>query len=316
MDNTQKPKVEFRYYDTLPQLPIYFLTGNNWLNCVGTRTACLHFHNLMEIGYCYNGNGNLLLGDQALKIESHMISVIPPNYPHSTDSIPGSIITWEYLFIDIDKCLEPVYGNDKSRLNYMKKLITQKAHFIHAKEYPVIAAAFRIILHEMLVQKEYNTYIVKGMVFSLLMRIARLTSSEMDDALLSRSKPLDVENVSQIKPALDYIRSHYQSPIRIQDLADACSISETYFRKIFKAFMNTSALDYINKIRILNAADSMRSTDCSIHEIISKSGFTSESTFNRNFKKYMGDSPKQWREKYAGQERQLKDFDIYLENGW
>ena len=52
--------------------------------------------------------------------------------------------------------------------------------------------------------------------------------------------------------------------------------------------MNTSALDYINKIRILNAADSMRSTDCSIHEIISKSGFTSESTFNRNFKKYMG----------------------------
>lgn len=245
-----------------------------------------------------------------------MISVIPPNYPHSTDSIPGSIITWEYLFIDIDKCLEPVYGNDKSRLNYMKKLITQKAHFIHAKEYPEIAAAFRIILHEMLVQKEYNTYIVKGMVFSLLMRIARLTSSEMDDALLSRSKPLDVENVSQIKPALDYIRSHYQSPIRIQDLADACTISETYFRKIFKAFMNTSALDYINKIRILNAADSMRSTDCSIHEIISKSGFTSESTFNRNFKKYMGDSPKQWREKYAGQERQLKDFDIYLENGW
>ena len=115
---------------------------------------------------------------------------------------------------------------------------------------------------------------------------------------------------------LDHIRSHYQSPIKIQDLADACSISETYFRKIFKAFMNTSALDYINKIRILNAADSMRSTDCSIHEIISKSGFTSESTFNRNFKKYMGTSPKQWREKYAGQKRQLKDFDIYLENGW
>ena len=316
MDNTQKPKVEFRYYDTLPQLPIYFLSRNNWLNCVGTRTACLHFHNLMEIGYCYNGNGNLLLGDQALKIESHMISVIPPNYPHSTDSIPGSIITWEYLFVDIDKCLEPVYGNDKAKLNYMKKLITQKAHFIHAKEYSEIAAAFRIILHEMLVQKEYHTSIVKGMVFSLLMRIARLTSSEMDDALLTCSKPLDVENESQIKPALDYIRSHYQSPIRIQDLADACSISETYFRKIFKAFMNTSALDYINKIRILNAADSMRSTDRSIHEIISKSGFTSESTFNRNFKKYMGDSPKQWREKYAGKERQLKDFDIHLENGW
>lgn len=81
MENTQKPKVEFRYYATLPQLPIYFLTGDNWLNCIGTRTACLHFHNLMEIGYCYNGNGNLLLGDQGLKIQPHMISIIPPIIP-------------------------------------------------------------------------------------------------------------------------------------------------------------------------------------------------------------------------------------------
>ncbi len=221
MENTQKPKVEFKYYATLPQLPIYFLTGDNWLNCIGTRTACLHFHNLMEIGYCYNGNGNLLLGDQGLKIQPHMISIIPPNYPHSTDSIPGSVITWEYLFIDIDKCLEAAYGNDEAKLNYMKKLITQKAHFIRAKEYPEIAGEFRIILHEMLMQKEYNIYIVKAMAFSLLMRIARLTFSETDDEFLSCSKPLDMDNISQIKPALDHIRSHYRSPIKIQDLAVA-----------------------------------------------------------------------------------------------
>ena len=68
MENTQKPKVEFRYYATLPQLPIYFLTGDNWLNCIGTQTACLHFHNLMEIG-CVVVEMELLLGDQGLKIQ-------------------------------------------------------------------------------------------------------------------------------------------------------------------------------------------------------------------------------------------------------
>ena len=104
------------------------------------------------------------------------------------------------------------------------------------KEYPEIAAAFRIILHEMLVQKEYNTYIVKGMVFSLLMRIARLTSSEMDDALLSRSKPLDVENVSQIKPALDYIAAIIspQSGFRtwLMPAASVRRISEKFSRHL------------------------------------------------------------------------------------
>lgn len=316
MDKSQKPKVEFRYYSTLPQLPIYFLTGDGWLNCRGTRTVCLHFHNLMEIGYCYSGNGNMLLGEHACKTEANMISIIPPNYPHSTDSIPDSVITWEYLFIDVDSCLQSVYGNDEHKFNYMKQLITQKARYIHAKEYPDIASAFRIILHEMLVQKEYSNAMVKGMVFWLLMRIARMTTSEEDHEILSYKRPLNLENVSQIRPALEMIRKQYTSSIKIQDLADICSISETYFRKLFKKMMGVSALDYINKVRIMNAAELMQKTDDPLHEIISKTGFISESTFNRNFKKYTGMSPRQWKEKYAGKECRLKDFDIYLENGW
>ena len=64
----------------------------------------------------------------------------------------------------------------------------------------------------------------------------RLTSSEMDDALLTCSKPLDVENVSQIKPALDYIRSHYrpQSGFRtwLMPAASVRHISEKFSRHL------------------------------------------------------------------------------------
>lgn len=52
--------------------------------------------------------------------------------------------------------------------------------------------------------------------------------------------------------------------------------------------MGVSALDYINKVRIMNAAELIQKTDDPLHEIISKTGFISESTFNRNFKNIRG----------------------------
>ena len=121
---------------------------------------------------------------------------------------------------------------------------------------------------------------------------------------------------NMISRAVDYISQCYMEDIRIGDLAKACHISETHFRRVFTSYMHMSPLEYINKVRIQTACEILKKTDESIADIAYKCGFTTNSTFNRNFRQLMGMSPAEWRKRPENYEQQLLKFDIHSEEGW
>ena len=92
--------------------------------------------------------------------------------------------------------------------------------------------------------------------------------------------------------------------------------SETHFRRVFTSYMHMSPLEYINKVRIQTACEILKKTDESIADIAYKCGFTTNSTFNRNFRQLMGMSPAEWRKRPENYEQQLLKFDIHSEEGW
>ena len=53
----KKPKIELRYYYMPAGSPILPLLGERWVQNYGTGIEDLHFHNFMEIGFCYYGEG-------------------------------------------------------------------------------------------------------------------------------------------------------------------------------------------------------------------------------------------------------------------
>ena len=53
----RKPKMEFRYYQMPAGSPILALLGQKWVQNYGNDVDYLHFHNYMEIGFCYEGAG-------------------------------------------------------------------------------------------------------------------------------------------------------------------------------------------------------------------------------------------------------------------
>ena len=55
----KKPKIELRYYYMPAGSPILPLLGERWVQNYGTGIEDLHFHNFMEIGFCYYGEGTL-----------------------------------------------------------------------------------------------------------------------------------------------------------------------------------------------------------------------------------------------------------------
>ena len=48
-------KAEYRYYELPQNLPLLALTGEKWETVYGMDN--MHFHNYLEVGDCYYGNG-------------------------------------------------------------------------------------------------------------------------------------------------------------------------------------------------------------------------------------------------------------------
>ena len=99
MSRKKKAKIEYRYYEIPAGSPVLALLGEKWYQNYGRGIDYLHFHNHLEIGYCYEGNGALTLEDKDLHYHGEMFSVIPANVLHTTNSIGDHICHWEYLFI-------------------------------------------------------------------------------------------------------------------------------------------------------------------------------------------------------------------------
>lgn len=82
MNSQEERYVEFRYYE----MPIgryeLALLGDEWV-CEYGRDP-LHFHNYLEIGYCYYGDGYICYGDEKKTYGKGTISIIPSNFPHRT----------------------------------------------------------------------------------------------------------------------------------------------------------------------------------------------------------------------------------------
>lgn len=316
MSRRRKLKMQYRYYQVPDGSPFLTLLGQKWVQSYGEEIDYLHFHNYMEFGYCYDGQGELVIADKSFRFEGGQFSVIPPNCPHTTNSDPGTKSRWEYLFVDVDKFLREIYpgrGNAKCRERMFRR-INSCAYFRKNSEYPQMAGDIRKILDITREKKEFYLEEAKGVLISLLVMLARENKDEVQDKDM---RPTEyAAAVTVVSDALDYINGHYMEPIRIEELADKCHISETHFRRAFSAAMNMAPLEYINMMRIQNACVLLKKTDDTISNIAYKCGFSTLSTFNRNFKQVTGESPMEWRKQPDHYEQQILQFIIHSERGW
>ena len=145
MAKKRKPKMELRYYKMPEGSPILALLGQKWIQNYGNDVDYLHFHNYLEIGFCYEGQGFLVLGEDKVRFHDREFTVIPPNYPHTTNSDLGTISRWEYLFIDVEGFLDKFIDNSVKKEKIVHR-INSRALFLNEKENRSMADKIRKIL--------------------------------------------------------------------------------------------------------------------------------------------------------------------------
>ena len=307
----KKPKMEFRYYQMPAGSPILALLGQKWVQNYGNDVDYLHFHNYLEIGFCYEGDGVMAFGEAKMRFSGREFTVIPPNYAHTTNSDLGTVSKWEYLFIDVEGFMKK-FLNNPVKAEKMIQRIYSKALFLKENESPSIAAKILKIMNIMREGEEFYIEESSGVLAALLVEIARLNRASPEDRVEEETGKL----TNMITRVLDFVSYHYMEDIRIEDLAKICHISETHFRRVFTSHMKVSPLEYINSVRIHTACEFLQKTDTPVADIAHKCGFTTNSTFNRNFRQIMGVTLVEWRKRPENYEQQLLDFYIHSEEGW
>jgi transcriptional regulator GlxA family with amidase domain len=101
-----------------------------------------------------------------------------------------------------------------------------------------------------------------------------------------------------IKQAQEFIETHIQEKITIDELADLVSLGRRSFERRFKVATNNSVLEYINRVKIEAAKRSLESSRKNINEVMYDVGYTDTKAFRAIFKKITGLTPIEYRNKY------------------
>lgn len=311
MGRKKRDRIEFRFYEIPRDERVLALYGEEWRRYYGDGISTLHFHNLMEVGYCREGEGILVLDEREVPYHPGMVSVIPHNYPHTTNSKAGTLSYWEYFFFEPEHILQELYqGNQALRMQVMQR-VNRNAFLLEAQEEKELWNTVLTILELEKGKKEFYRECVKNQLMTLVHLIARMNPKQSIPEL----KKVDASG-EQILSALYYIERQYMYPIKIEELAKICNMSETNFRRVFSATTNMKPVDYINMIRVQNACKMMRRSSDSMGDIAVKAGFGTVSTFNRDFKKILGTSPYQWKKNPENYEEKLSKYNISALKGW
>ena len=314
MARKKRQVAEFRYYKMSDNCALFALLGERWRQKYERDIDFLHFHNYLEIGYCYDGSGIMTLGEKEYSYSGNEFTFIPKNYLHTTNSTPGTLSSWEYLFVDVDRLLGRAVSGTPGHVEHMMRRINSRAIFAKSRDYPRLAKMIRMIMDVMRRHEPFSQEEAEGLMLAFLAEIARRNGDQKEDDVNVRAG--GVRSDELIFRILDYISEHYSEDLKISDIAGWAHISETHFRRIFTSYMNMSPLDYINQVRIQAACEYLKKTDEPVAVIASKCGFPVSSTFNRNFRHIMGVSPAEWRKRPENYEQQILKFQIHSEEGW
>ena len=141
----------------------------------------------------------------------------------------------------------------------------------------------------------FQTRVISRKQFQASLRLlkifARFLAQDANRELLTAQ----VDEQPCIAEAKSFILAHAGEPLRLSEVAQQLHISAQYFSKFFKKAAGVGFSEFLTRVRVENAKALLAKPDLLIHQVANQTGFGSLSQFNRAFRRYTGNSPKEYR---------------------
>lgn len=111
-----------------------------------------------------------------------------------------------------------------------------------------------------------------------------------------RSKSAGDNKGESVDKAKEYIGEHFcENTLSLNEVARHVNLAPTYFSTLFKTIEGVNFVDYLNRLRIEKAQELLCCTSKHVTEISDSLGYSDYRYFSRVFKKYTGDTPKNYK---------------------
>ena len=125
-----------------------------------------------------------------------------------------------------------------------------------------------------------------------LQAVAGAIADEMDAERKSRTNDV-------LEKVLLYIDNHLAEDLTLTRLAEISYLNASYLSRIFKQRYGCNITEYISNARLEKAKKLLTTTACKINEISVRVGYLTAPSFTRVFKKSVGISPVEYRDRYG-----------------
>ena len=256
------------------------------------KVQFLHYHKVLEIGKCLRGSGVCYVNGEAVPFREGDVQVFLPSQPHY-DIADNDNTFWVFVSIEPAKIFSPHLTLDPA---FVLKLISglQVSGVFRENEYPSIARRISEIIK---LARQSNAGVDHAAIDDLL--TAKVITLLLEMSMFNYNTPPVIHDTKtdSILPALHPITDaiEKQKQITVSELAEACFMSESRFRKLFSSIIGESPKSYLIRSRVRKAEQLLISTSESMSDIMTKCGFDDASTFYRCFIKIHGVSPTEYR---------------------
>lgn len=108
-------------------------------------------------------------------------------------------------------------------------------------------------------------------------------------------RPLRALQKWRLKRVVEYVDNHLSGRITLLDLAAVAGLSRMHFASQFRAATGFRPHEYLLRRRIQRAEELLRLSTMTLVEIALTVGFQTQAHFTTVFKRFVGDTPYQWR---------------------
>ena len=243
----------------------------------GRGSSSTHWHEHIEFLYFVEGIHTVICAGTRYTAKERELFIVHSNELHALESCqPGLYICvrlFPSFFSDIQFqqfAFQQVISNDPIIHSIFTQMFTEHQQHLPGYDMELKAHAYHLMTYLMRNYKKKNF------------------SEEELQRLQKRAE--------KMRAVLQYISMHYNQKLTSSSIAEHFHITEYHFCHLFKTETGLAPISYINWYRVEKAAILLRNTEQNITDIAAHVGFDDSNYFSRTFKKYMGVSPRAYRQ--------------------
>lgn len=265
-------------------LDIFFWVFNDASSFVAS-----HWHRAIEIMYIMEGEVDIIINSQEIRLLPGDIYLIDSSVIHSTKSIHGN----HAILIQLPYSLLKKYIPDFENLNFSFDCHT-KNPILNTKIMRLVDVIKEMqIIFE--VQPKGGILRFNSLVFDLLYQLYHNFSAPIPEEDLRHN----TKHFDRLKLIMDYMNHHYNTPISLDEIANTVCLQKEYFCHFFKKNMGKTYLEYLNEIRLSHIYQDLISTDLPLNAILQNNGFTNYKLFRQLFREQFHTTPGEYRKMHA-----------------